>query len=161
MEDITIGKGSVSIWSLVAITGGFVAFISVFLTISSPDHLFNLTGIDMLTNKMDGEDAGKHFYTFWRFMPFITALLGLAVMILSALPIFGIDKPGIKMAAFIVGIVTLVFGIFVIACSAGSAGFDFDTAHVKFYREIGAYFALYGGIMAAVFGFLNWKGIKF
>lgn len=169
MEDIKIGNGSISIWGIVAAVGGLLAFIAFFLAITKFDFDFglkvtteNISGLDMISNKYDGEKA-EDMYTFWKVMPLLAMIAGLATLVLAILPIFGVNNSGIKMAFMIVGIVTLVLGILVFAFSAGVAVLDVDSDYEKYYtahRQIGAYFALIGGILAGVCGFLDWKGIK-
>ena len=162
MEKIAVGKGSISLWTLITAVGGFLAFIAFFLSMvkisSGGVDWFNITGIDMFSESLDGEKA-EDVYKFWRVMPFIAALTGIATVIVCALPLFGIDKPALKLVAMILGIATLALGIIVIAASTGSAGFENVTDDVEFHRQIGAYFILYGGILATAAGFCDWKGV--
>ena len=56
----------------------------------------------------------------------------------------------------VLGIVTLVLALLTMFCTAGSEGINKDYRDgLKFHRQIGAYYLLYGGILAAVGGALN------
>ena len=169
MEDIKIGNGSISIWALVAAVGGLLAFIAFFLALSKfyvdvpyigKVYSDTFNGIDLISGKWDGHDY-DHF-TFWKVMPLLAMLTGLATLVLAILPIFGVNNSGVKMAFMICGILTLVFGLLVFICSAGTAVVDKDwrVDDWKAARQIGAYFFLIGGILAGVCGFLDWKGVK-
>ena len=159
MGDIKVGKGSISILSLIAMVGALLAFIGLFLAITkwsyTVDYVIGtetvwgkpISGLDFLTNKYDGhtyDDA----YTFWKVMPLLTALMGLATIVLGILPMFGVKNSGIQIAFMVCGIITFVFGLLVFICTAGNAGFDADMDNYKFHRQIGAYFMLIGGLVA-------------
>ena len=165
MEDIKIGKGSVSIWALLAGLGAIFVFISLFLGIFHMETTgwvvikgSSISGLDLLTNKVDGHSVDS--FTFWRLMPLFAALLGLATLVLAILPIFGVNNKGIKTAFLVCGIVTLVLGILVMFVTASGAVFDGNTDGAKFVKEVGAYFALIGGIVAALGAALDFFGVK-
>ena len=169
MEDIKIGKGSISIWAIVAAVGGLLAFIAFFLALSkfyvdypivgkSYSPAFN--GIDLISGKWDGHEF-THF-TFWKILPLLTMLTGLATLVLGILPIFGVNNSGVKMAFMICGVVTLVLGLLVFIFSAGTAVVDKDWRidDWKAARQIGAYFFLIGGILAGAGACLDKFGVK-
>ena len=157
MEDIKIGNGSISIWAIVAAVGGLLAFIAFFLNITKfgvdlgilgKSWTDGISGIDFISNKYDGHKVDDA-YTFWKVMPLLTMIMGLVTIVLAILPIFGISNPGVKIAFLVCGIITLVFGLLVFIFTAGTAVLDVsdkDPYLVK--RQIGAYFALIGGILA-------------
>ena len=171
MEDIKIGKGSVSIWAIIAAVGGLLAFIALFLAITKWSYTVeifgvetttwgkSISGLDFLSNKYDGHDVDDA-YTFWRLMPLFTALFGLATIVLGILPVFGVNNSGVKIAFMVCGIITLVCGILVFALTGGKAAFDADLDNYKFHRQIGAYFALFGGILAGAGACLDKFGVK-
>ena len=164
MEDIKLGKGSISVWGALVAVGGFLAFLGFFLAITEIHidggwgFFSKVTGLDMLRGIVDGEDTTDE-YTFWRFMPFIAGLVGLAVVIIKVLPFAIGDKPAFKTVGLGLGIAVVVLAVLVLALSAGSACFE-HTDGLKFYRGIGAFFMLYGGIIAVVGSFLDIKGVK-
>ena len=164
MEDIKLGKGSISVWGALVAIGGFLAFLGFFLAITEIHidggwgFFSKVTGLDMLRGIVDGEDMTDE-YTFWRFMPFIAGLVGLAVVIIKVLPFAIGDKPAFKTVGLGLGIAVVVLAVLVLALSAGSACFE-HTDGLKFYRGIGAFFMLYGGIIAVVGSFLDIKGVK-
>ncbi len=169
MEDIKIGNGSISIWAIVAAVGGLLAFIAFFLAITKFSYDLYLTtyttdamnGIDFLTNKYDGHEVDDA-YTFWKIMPLLTMIFGLVTIVLAILPIFGVNNQGVKIAFMVCGIITLVLGILVFACTAGTAVLDIDsTDGIEAKRQIGAYFALIGGILAGAGACLDKFGVKF
>ncbi len=173
MEDIKIGNGSISIWGIIAAVGGLLAFISLFLAMTiitqkiggvSTEWSDSISGLDMLTSKYNG-DKLEDLYTFWRFMPLLAAIAGLATLVLAILPIFGLNNSGIKIAFMICGIVTLVLGILVFAFSAGGSliNEDYYLLNYEFSgsRQIGAYFSLIGGIVACAGACLDKFGVKF
>ena len=159
MADIKVGNGSISILSLIACVGALLAFIGLFLAITkwsyTVDYVIGtetiwgkpISGLDFLTNKYDGKTYDDA-YTFWKIMPLMTALVGLATIVLGVLPMFGVNAPGVKIAFMVCGIVTFVFALLVFICTAGSAGFDGNTDGYKFHRQVGAYFMLIGGLIA-------------
>ena len=158
MENINTGKGTVSVWGILVALAGAITVLGFFLALTKiPDAGIGITGWDMLRGQVEGEDVSDE-YTFWRFIPFITMLVGIATIVMEVLPGIGVGKPAFKLVAMILGIVTLVLGILVLAFSSGSACFEHSDG-IKFHRAIGAYFMLYGGIFASVFGFLDYKGI--
>ena len=158
MEKINTGKGSISMWGIIVALAGAITVLGFFLALTKLTDLgIGITGWDMLRGLVEGEDASDE-YTFWRFIPFITMLVGIATVVMEVLPAVGVDKPALKLVAMILGIVTLVLGIMVLAFSAGTACFEHGD-DLKFHRAIGAYFMLYGGLFASVFGFLDYKGI--
>ncbi len=169
MEDIKIGNGSISIWALVAAVGGLLAFIAFFLSITKfgadlgilgKHWTEGISGLDFISNKYDGHKVDDA-YTFWKVMPLLAMIAGLATLVLAILPIFGVNSSGVKMAFMICGIVTLVLGLLVFICTAGTAVLDAsDKGDILVKRQIGAYFFLIGGILAGVCGFLDWKGVK-
>ena len=164
MNDIKIGKGSVTIWALLAAIGALLVFISLFLGIFHTETTVivlkgsSISGLDLLTNKIDGHSYD--YFTFWRLMPLFAALLGLATLVLAILPIFGVNNKGTKTAFFVCGIVTLVLGILVMFVTASGAVIDGNTDGIKFVKEVGAYFALIGGIVAALGAALDFFGVK-
>ena len=160
MEDFSTGRGSLSVWAIVAIIGGFLAIISLWLATTKIGGLdAPITGWDFLTSKFNGEHVDDA-YTFWRFMPFIAAIAGVGVVVFTALPAFGVGSPSMKVVGMIFGIVVLVLSLLIIFCTAGKLGFEGDTDGFKFHRQIGAYLTLYGGIMAAGAGFYDWFSSK-
>ena len=159
MGDIKVGNGSISILSIIACVGALLAFIGFFLAIQKYSYTIDvylvketftsepISGLDFLTNKYDGhkvEDA----YTFWKVMPLLTAIMGVATIVLGLLPMFGVKNSGIQIAFMVCGVLTFVFGLLVFICTGGSAVFDGNTDGYKFHRQIGAYFALLGGLIA-------------
>ena len=157
MEDIKIGKGSISIWAIVAAVGGLLAFIAFFLALSKfyvdyplvgKVYTSTYNGIDLISGKWDGNTMDH--YSFWKVMPLLAMLAGLATLVLGILPIFGVNNSGVKMAFMICGIVTLVLGLLVFIFSAAPAVVDKDWRldDWKAARQIGAYFFLIGGILA-------------
>ena len=160
MEDFSTGRGALSVWAIVAIVGGFLAIISLWLATTKIGGLdAPITGWDFLTSKFNGEHVDDA-YTFWRFMPFIAAIAGVGVVVFTALPAFGVGSPSMKVVGMIFGIVVLVLSLLIIFCTAGKLGFEGDTDGFKFHRQIGAYLTLYGGIMAAGAGFYDWFSSK-
>ena len=160
MEDFSTGRGALSVWAIVAIIGGFLAIISLWLATTKIGGLdAPITGWDFLTSKFNGEHVDDA-YTFWRFMPFIAAIAGVGVVVFIALPAFGVGSPSMKVVGMIFGIVVLVLSLLIIFCTAGKLGFEGDTDGFKFHRQIGAYLTLYGGIMAAGAGFYDWFSSK-
>ncbi len=166
MNDIKIGKGSVTIWALLAAIGALFVFISLFLgifheqttlitTLNGP----SVTGLDLLTNKYDGRTYDD-IYTFWKLMPLFAALLGLATLVLAVLPIFGVNNKGTKTAFLVCAVLTFVLGILVMFVTASGAVIDGNTNGIKFVKEVGAYFALIGGIIAALGAALDFFGVK-
>ena len=157
MEDIKIGKGSISIWAIVAAVGGLLAFIAFFLSITKfgvdlgvfgKSWTDGISGMDFISNKYDGHKVDDA-YTFWKIMPLLTMIAGIATLVLGILPIFGVNNSGVKMAFMICGIVTLVLGLLVFICTAGTAVLDASNKDgILVKRQIGAYFALIGGILA-------------
>jgi hypothetical protein len=169
MEDIKIGKGSISIWAIIAAVGGLLAFIAFFLSITKfgadlgilgKHWTEGISGLDFISNKYDGhkvEDA----YTFWKIMPLLAMIAGLATIILGILPIFGVNSSGVKVAFMVCGIVTLVLALLVFICTAGTAVLDMsDKSDVLVKRQIGAYFFLIGGILACAGAVCDKMGIK-
>ena len=160
MEDFSTGRGTLSVWAIVAIIGGFLAIISLWLATTKIGGLdAPITGWDFLTSKFNGEHVDDA-YTFWRFMPFIAAIAGVGVVVFTALPAFGVGSPSMKVVGMIFGIVLLVISLLIIFCTAGKLGFEGNTDGFKFHRQIGAYLTLYGGIMAAGAGFYDWFSSK-
>ncbi len=160
MEDFSTGRGALSVWAIIAIVGGFLAIISLWLATTKIGGLdAPITGWDFLTSKFNGEHVDDA-YTFWRFMPFIAAIAGVGVVVFTALPAFGVGSPSMKVVGMIFGIVVLVLSLLIIFCTAGKLGFEGDTDGFKFHRQIGAYLTLYGGIMAAGAGFYDWFSSK-
>ncbi len=158
MEDVKIGKVSFSFWGCLVAFGGFLAFIGFFLAVMRiDDGGISLTGLDLLKGKYQGTDISDDL-TFWRYFPFIAAIVAALTVVIEAVVAFG--RTALKPVAFALGVVTLVMAIMVLACSTGSAVIDGNTGDTKFYRMIGAYFILYGGIFAAVCGLLDLKGVK-
>ena len=157
MEDIKIGNGSISIWAIVAAVGGLLAFIAFFLSITKfgvdlgilgKHWTEGISGLDFISNKYDGEKVDDA-YTFWKIMPLLAMIAGLATLVLGILPIFGVNNSGVKMAFFICGIVTFVLALLVFICTAGTAVLDASNKDgILVKRQIGAYFALIGGILA-------------
>ena len=166
MEDIKIGNGSISIWGIVAAIASLLVFISLFLGIfhmSANTWIGTLTGdsvtgLDLVGNKMGGHNYDD--YTFWKLMPLFAALLGLATLVLAILPIFGVSNNGTKTAFLVCGILTFVLGILVMFVTASGAVIDGNTDGIKFVKEVGAYFAFIGGLLAGICAFLDWKGVK-
>jgi len=165
MNDIQIGKGSISIWAIIAAIGAIFAFISLFLgifheqmtvitTINGP----SVSGLDLVSKKIDGHTVDS--LTFWRFMPLFAALLGLATLVLAALPIFGVNNKGTKTAFLVCAVLTFIFGILVMFVTASGAVIDGNTDGIKFVKEVGAYFALIGGLLAALGAALDFFGVK-
>ena len=160
MEDFSTGRGTLSVWAIVAIIGGFLAIISLWLATTKIGGLdAPITGWDFLTSKFNGEHVDDA-YTFWRFMPFIAAIAGVGVVVFTALPAFGVGSPSMKIVGMVFGIVVLVLSLLILFCTAGKLGFDGNTDGLKFHRQIGAYLTLYGGIMAAGAGFYDWFSSK-
>ena len=160
MEDFSTGRGTLSVWAIVAIIGGFLAIISLWLATTKIGGLdAPITGWDFLTSKFNGEHVDDA-YTFWRFMPFIAAIAGVGVVVFTALPAFGVGNPNMKIVGMVFGIVVLVLSLLILFCTAGKLGFDGNTDGLKFHRQIGAYLTLYGGIMAAGAGFYDWFSSK-
>ena len=168
MNDIKIGKASVSIWALLAFIGAIFAFISFFLAITkfaATSSFVTLTtdsisGIDMISGKWGGNDY-SHF-TFWKIMPLLTMLAALATIVLGILPVFGVNNSGVKTAFMVCAIVTFVLGLLVFICSAGKPVIDSDYIWdgTKAHRLVGAYFALIGGIVAGLGAVLDKLGVK-
>ena len=166
MNDINIGKGSISIWVIVAAIASLLVFISLFLGIFHTEvsgfgvtvKSGSISGLDLLSNKFDGHSFDD--YTFWKLMPLFAALLGLATLVLAALPIFGVNNKGTKTAFLVCAILTFVFGILVMFVTASGAVIDANTDNVKFVKEVGAYFALIGGLLAALGAALDFFGVK-
>lgn len=160
MEDFSTGRGTLSVWAIVAIIGGFLAIISLWLATTKIGGLdAPITGWDFLTSKFNGEHVDDA-YTFWRFMPFIAAIAGVGVVVFTVLPAFGVGSPSMKVVGMVFGIVVLVLALLILICTAGKLGFDGNTDGLKFHRQIGAYLTLYGGIMAAGAGFYDWFSSK-
>lgn len=158
MDDVKIGKGTFSFWGCLTAFGGFLAVIGFYLAIVKVgDYGISLTGWEMLKGEYQGVDISDEI-TFWRYFPFIAAIIGALTIVFEALVAFG--KTGLKPVAFALGVVTLVMAILVLAGTAGSALFEDDFGDTKFYRQIGAYFILYGAIIATVCGFLDFRGVK-
>ena len=160
MEDIKIGNGSISIWAIVAAVGGLLAFIAFFLAITKFETSYVVTttsdsinGIDFLKEKISyGGYEGDADFTFWKIMPLLTMIMGLVTIVLAILPIFGVNNSGVKIAFLVCAIITFVFALLVFICTAGTAVLDASKdalEHTKGKRQIGAYFALIGGILAA------------
>ena len=166
MDDIKIGNASVSIWVIVAMIGALLAFISLFMAIVNYSYTVgpvttttaSISGLDFLGNKWDGHDVSGDF-TFWRFMPLFAALLGLATLVLAALPIFGAGNSGTKTAFLVCAILTLVFGLLVFFVTASGSVLDGGTSWTA-HKQIGAWFAFLGGLLAGVCAFLDFKGVK-
>ncbi len=167
MGDIKVGNGSISILSLIAMVGALLAFIGFFLAITKfqidwgiyHDTGKAITGLDFLTNKIDGHEVEDTF-KFWRFMPFLTMLVALATIVLGLLPMFGVNNSGVKMAFMICAIITFVFALLVFICTAGTAVLDGDVKNTKGIRQVGAYFMLIGGIAAAGCAIAEKCGVK-
>ena len=167
MNDIKIGKASVSIWALLAFIGAIFAFISFFLAMTKFSYSYGIgelttkaiSGIDMISNKWDGNDY-SHF-TFWKIMPLLTMLAALATIVLGILPVFGVNNSGVKTAFMVCAIVTFVLGLLVFICSAGKPIIESDYyVWNKVQRQVGAYFALIGGIVAGLGAVLDKLGVK-
>ena len=112
MEDFQTGRGSISIWAAIAMIGGFLAIVSLWLATTKINADFTITGWEFLTNEVDGVDAGDTF-KFWRFMPFFAAIAGLGVVVFTALPAVGVNNPTFK-------ILGMIFGILLIALMAAN-----------------------------------------
>ena len=157
MGDIKVGNGSISILSLIACVGALLAFIGFFLAITKFQYdgflgkvySDTISGMDLIGNKYDGHKVDD-MYTFWKVMPLLAMLTGLATLVLGILPIFGVNNSGVKLAFMICGVVTLVLGLLVFIFSAAPAVVDKDWRldDWKAARQIGAYFFLIGGILA-------------
>ena len=173
MEDIKIGKGSISIWAIVAAVGGLLAFIAFFLALSKfyvdyplvgKVYTSTYNGIDLISGKWDGNTMDH--YSFWKVMPLLAMLAGLATLVLGILPIFGVNNSGVKMAFMICAIVTFVFALLVFICTAGTAVLNDDVVgkeaikHTKGIRQIGAYFMLIGGLAAGGCAIAEKCGVK-
>ena len=150
MGDIKVGNGSISILSLIAMVGALLAFIGFFLAITKfsygPFESDTINGIDLLKEKMGDADAE---YKFWKVMPLLTMIMGIATIVLGILPMFGVNNSGVKIAFMVCGIITFVFGLLTFICTAGTPVLDTKYASdYKAHRQIGAYFALIGGLIA-------------
>ncbi len=138
--------------------GGFLAAIGFTLALMEiADTGYALTGWDMLRGKYQGTDISDDI-TFWRYFPFITAILGIVAVVLEALVCFG--KSAMKPIVFAVGVVTLIMAVMVLAGSTGTALFENDIGDTDLHRRFGAYFMLYGGLFTAVCGLLDFRGVK-
>ena len=169
MEDIKIGKGSISIWAIVAAVGGLLAFIAFFLSITKfgadlgilgKHWTEGISGLDFISNKYDGNKVDDA-YTFWKIMPLLAMIFGLVTLVLGILPIFGVNNPGVKVAFMVCGIITLVLALLVFICTAGTAVLDTSNkGDILVKRQIGAYFFLIGGILAGAGACLDKFGVK-
>ena len=148
MEDLKIGKGSISIWALIGCAGGILALVSMFLAIADYEGM-SLTGTELLKQKADGVEI-QHL-TFWRLMPLITAILGALTFILGILPVCGVNSPVVKILFIVCGVATFVCGLLVMIFTSGTAILEKDYRPSGFHPDkmIGAYYALIGGIIAA------------
>ncbi len=156
MEDVKIGKGSISFWGCAAAFGSVLVILGFFLAITKINGL-SLTGWELLRGKSDGTDISK-WLTFWRYIPLITMIIGVAAIVFEALPMLG--KDGLKPVAMGLAIASLVLAVLVLACTAGSPGFKDMPHKTEYVRAIGSYFMLYGGIIATVCSVLDLKGVK-
>ena len=166
MNDIQIGKGSISIWAILAAIGAIFAIICLFLGIFHTETTLVVTvkgpsvsGLDLLGNKYGSAEL-RDGYTFWKLMPLFTMILGLATLVLAALPIFGVNSKQTKIAFLVCAVLTLICGILVMFVTASGAVFPDSTSGVKFIEEVGAYFALIGGLVAALGAALDFFGVK-
>ena len=162
MEDIKIGKGSISIWAIIAAVGGLLAFIAFFLSITKfgadlgmfgKHWTEGISGLDFISNKYDGNKVDDA-YTFWKIMPLLAMIFGLVTLVLGILP-------GVKVAFMVCGIITLVLALLVFICTAGTAVLDTSNkGDILVKRQIGAYFFLIGGILAGAGACLDKFGVK-
>lgn len=129
--EITIGTRSTSIWLILAIIGGIVGFVMLFInweTISvSMYSLFSTdikaTGLDMLTNKATAADeTGDMQYSFIGKLPFIIAILGIIGAIVAILPTFMEYKR--KELSIVASVIFLIAVILCIVFFATGLGVD-------------------------------------
>lgn len=165
--DVKIGNKDVSVWSLLLILGGLIAFIGMFLdnVIYTIDLGFlgseseGITALDLLEGVEDYENL-----TFLSYFPFLIGIFGLLELLCGVLPMFvkGIDK------VFVIGGAVLALLAVIMAIWFFISGFGpglFADEFVKNIIEaadplsagVGFYFALIGSIIALIGGALNLK----
>ena len=159
VNNIKMGKYEITLWDLLIVVGGLLAFISFFLTWSKAGN-FNITGMDFIGNKLNGLNV-TNGYTFYGKIPLLVMLLGIAAIVLGILPTFNVGPKGVKIAAGVVSIVMLVFAI-IFLVKGGSSDIFANQFNQALYREsvslkFGAILAFIASIIATVGGVMTIK----
>ncbi len=163
--DVKIGSMNVSIWTILLVIGGLLAFIGMFLdyvvmTIEVPflgSETEGLTGLDLL----DTEDEYGAFSYVAKF-PLVIGIVGILALLSGVLPMFvkGQDKV-FTIAGAVLAIVAVVLAIWFFVQGVGDGLFVDEWAQAAFgdtlSAGVGLYLALVGSIVAAVGGILNLK----
>ena len=171
MNNIKIGNAEISLGNLLLMIGGLLMIISIFFawTIYSWNsvlppvwHDVSNNGMDLISGKLNGNSAT---YSFMGKAPLFMLILGIASLVLGALPLFKVDNKGIKIAGCVVALVAVVFGILYLTAGGGAnlfTGNDKDavaaainTGMIKMKLGFGSIFGLIVAIVAFVGGILN------
>lgn len=172
MNDIKIGSFTIPFWNFLILVGGLLAFLGLFFGYETFSYSYSaygysygfsetISGFGLLTN----DDMGS--LSFFKFFPFLIALLGLLSAATVALPLF---KPEPIMAdqdrKFLWGggilplvavLFVIIFWIFGFSDSIFSDDFYSYGTGLNYSAGIGFYFQLLGSIAALVGGVMNLK----
>ncbi len=160
--DVKIGSMNVSIWSILLIIGGLLAFIGMFLDYVVIDYYLDTEGISGLDLVSEDDYGGL---TYLSKFPLVIGILGLLSLVAAVLPMFvkGQDKI-FTIAGALFAVVAVVLAIWFFVQGVGPGLFEeglvrafFENAEDKITAGIGLYLALVGSIVAAVGGILNLK----
>lgn len=170
MENLKVGNMEIAIPNLLLMIGGLLMIIMVFLAwvkvtidlgIVSESEV--VSGLDLITGKHDGDKIED--LSFIAKMPLLMLITGIAALVLGALPMFGVDNNGIKIAGAVVAILAVIFGLLFLIMGASENLFTGDAKDfykeaikaggIKMSLQFGSIVGFIAAIVAAVGGVLN------
>ena len=171
MENLKVGNMEIAIPNLLLMIGGLLMIIMVFLAwvkvtvdggwLGSDSEV--VSGLDLILGKHDGDTIED--LSFIAKMPLLMLLTGIAALVLGALPMFGVDNNGIKIAGAVVAILAVIFGLLFLIMGASENLFTGDAKDaykeaikagwVKMSLQFGSIAGFIAAIIAAVGGVLN------
>ena len=161
--DVKIGSMNVSIWTILLIIGGLLAFIGMFLdyVVMTIDLGFlgseseGFTALDLLDSDEDEYGALSFVSKF----PLVIGIVGILALLSGVLPMFVKGQDKVFTIAGAVFAVVLAIWFFV---QGVGPGLFVDEPMQELFGDtlsagVGLYLALVGSIVAAVGGILNLK----
>lgn len=167
-SEVKIGSNMISVWSILAVIGGILAFVALFLPwvkvtwdlgiFGSMD--ISVSGLDLTGGKFNGESIS---YSGVSCFPLIIAILGLISVITSILPAFIEKNKEMAVITVLLSLVALVLSIIFLCVGLSSSLFSGNAKEIADYlrytfsAQAGPILALIGCIIALVGGGLSLK----
>ena len=160
--ELKVGNKSISPWNIILFLGGLLAFIGMFIDVTTCTSTFlgvsaseSFTGLDIIKDLPDGISMAVYG-------PVIAGVMGIILVIFSLIPLF-VDLKNNAKIVNILGVILALVGLIMMVFFATQVGNGFGFVDpmfadaMKYSMSAGAYLGIVGMVLALLGTLFNLK----